>query len=129
VSVHRFELPRHEHPFIGTWHIYSMELWDESYFNEETQAFIQIGPDNLGSFQFGLVGGGVDGYLEGRGRSQRFVFTWEGSDEMDPASGGGWLQLKGENELLGSIKFHLGDRSRFRARRAMAGVTAGEQGQ
>jgi hypothetical protein len=118
VSEIRIELPRHEHPFVGTWHICSMEMWDEDYFNEETQAFIQVRPENLGSFQFGLVSGGLDGYLEGRGRNQRFVFTWGGSDEMDPVSGGGWLQLKGENELLGSIKFHMGDRSKFRARRA-----------
>lgn len=117
MTVHRIELPRHEHPFIGTWHIYSMELWDESYFNMETQAFIQVRPENVGSFQFGLVSGGLDGYLARKGSTQRFVFTWEGNDEMDPASGSGWLQLKGETELLGSIKFHLGDRSRFRARR------------
>jgi hypothetical protein len=118
VSEIRIELPRHEHPFVGTWHICSMEMWDEDYFNEETQAFIQVRPENLGSFQFGLVSGGLDGYLEGSGRNQRFVFTWEGSDEMDPVTGGGWLQLKGENELLGCIKFHMGDRSGFRARRA-----------
>lgn len=126
MSEIRIELPRHEHPFAGTWHIYSMEMWDEEYFNEETQAFIQVRPENLGSFQFGLVSGGLDGYLEGNGRNQRFVFTWEGSDEMDPVSGGGWLQLKGENDLLGSIKFHMGDRSRFRARRVVAGFTAGQ---
>jgi hypothetical protein len=118
VGVHRFELPRHEHPFIGTWHIYSMEMWDEDYFNMEVQAFIQVRPENLGSFQFGLVSGGLHGNLERTGPKQRFVFTWEGNDEMDPASGSGWLQLKGENELLGSIKLHLGDRSKFRARRA-----------
>jgi hypothetical protein len=126
VSVHRFELPRHEHPFIGTWHIYSMELWDESYFNMEVQAFIDIRPDNLGSFQFGLVSGGLHGHLERVGEKQRFVFTWEGSDEMDAVSGSGWLQLKGENELLGSIKLHLGDCSKFKARRAVVGFTAGQ---
>lgn len=126
MSIHRFELPRHEHPFIGTWHIYSMELWDESYFNMEVQAFIQVQPENLGSFQFGLVSGGLDGHLERTGPKQRFVFTWEGNDEMDPASGSGWLQLKSENELLGSIKLHHGDRSKLRARRAAAGSTAGQ---
>jgi hypothetical protein len=126
VALHRIELPRHEHPFIGTWHIYSMEMWDESYFNMETQAFITVRPENLGSFQFGLVSGGLDGYLERTGAKQRFVFTWEGNDEMNPASGSSWLRLKDENELLGSIKFHLGDRSKFRARRAVAGFTAGQ---
>jgi hypothetical protein len=126
VRVHRIELPRHEHPFIGTWHIYAMEMWDKSYFNMEVQAFIQIQPENLGEFQFGLVSGGLNGDLERTGPKQRFVFTWEGNDEMDPASGSGWLQLKGESELLGSIKLHHGDRSKFKARRAVAGSTAGQ---
>lgn len=118
LSLHRMEPPRHEPPFIGTWHIYSMEMWDESYFNMETQAFIEVRPENLGSFQFGLVSGGLDEYLERNGTKQRFVFTWEGNDEMDAASGSGWLELKGEKEMVGSIKFHLGDRSTFSARRA-----------
>lgn len=118
MSVHRYELPRHEHPFIGTWHIYAMEMWNADYFNMEVQAFVEVRPQNLGSFQFGLVSGGLNGYIERLGPKQRFVFTWEGNAEMDPASGSGWLQLKGDNELLGSIKLHHGDRSRFRARRA-----------
>jgi hypothetical protein len=127
VTVHRIELPRHEHAFIGTWHIYAMELWDADYFNMEVQAFIEIRPENLGSFQFGLVSGALDGYLERAGPKQRFVFTWGGSDEMDPASGSGWLRLKGGDELLGSIKLHHGDRSKFRARRAVAGLAAGPE--
>ncbi|HEX6746597.1 MAG TPA: hypothetical protein VF092_04820 [Longimicrobium sp.] len=118
MSVHRTERPRHEHAFIGKWHIYAMELWDASYFNMETQAFIEVRRDNLGSFQFGLVTGTLDGSIEVRPPKQRFVFTWGGSDEMDPAHGSGWLQLTGENELVGSIKFHLGDKSKFKARRA-----------
>jgi hypothetical protein len=24
--------------FVGTWHIYEMEMWDEDYFNMEVQA-------------------------------------------------------------------------------------------
>lgn len=60
MSELRIELPRHEHAFIGTWHIYAMEMWDESYFNMEVQAFIAVRPENLGSFQFGLVSGGLD---------------------------------------------------------------------
>lgn len=66
MGVYHFELPRHEHPFIGTWHIYSMELWGASYFNMETQAYIEIRPENLGSFRFGLVSGGLNGHLESK---------------------------------------------------------------
>lgn len=29
--------------YTGTWHIYEMEQWDESYFNMEVQAYIEIG--------------------------------------------------------------------------------------
>lgn len=66
MGTFRFELPRHAHPIIGTWHIYSMELWDASYFNMEAQARIEIRPENLGSFQFGLVSGRLDGHLRGQ---------------------------------------------------------------
>ena len=52
MGIHRLELPHHEHPFVGTWHISAMELWDASYFNMETQAFVEIRPENLGSFQY-----------------------------------------------------------------------------
>jgi hypothetical protein len=41
-----------------------MEEWDEDYFNMETQAYIEVTPQNGGEFQFGLVTGSIDGYLE-----------------------------------------------------------------
>lgn len=41
--------------FVGTWHIYEMETWDEDYFNMEVQAYIEIDSRNLGHFQFGLA--------------------------------------------------------------------------
>ena len=118
MSVHRLELPRHDHPFVGVWHIYAMEMWDASYFNMERQAFIQIRAENLGDFQFGLVAAGLHGRIEGTPPRQRFVFTWEGIDEMNAVTGSGRLRLTDGGELRGSIQFHLGDRSRFRARRA-----------
>jgi hypothetical protein len=40
-------------PFLGRWHIVSMSTWDEDYFNEEIQAFIEFKEDTLGDFQFG----------------------------------------------------------------------------
>ncbi len=30
--------------FIGLWHIFEMQAWDEDYFNMEVQAFIEIMP-------------------------------------------------------------------------------------
>ena len=104
--------------FIGTWHIYEMEAWDEDYFNMEVQAYIEIGENDLGYFQFGLVSGQIDGEVERCGDEERFFFTWEGNDESDPALGAGWLRIKDENTLEGKIKLHLGDSSLLWARRA-----------
>jgi hypothetical protein len=60
----------------------------------------------------------MDGDLEDINGKERFVFTWEGAAEMDEASGSGWLQLSSKDEMEGLIKFHGGDKSTFKARRA-----------
>lgn len=104
--------------FTGVWHIHEMEEWDEDYFNMEVQAYIKIDKKGLGEFQFGLVSGQMDGEIVKDGVEERFEFTFEGNDENDPASGSGWLRLKDKNNLEGRIKFHLGDSSRFLAKRA-----------
>ena len=36
-----------ESPFVGRWHIESMDQWDEDYFNEEIQAFIEYEANGL----------------------------------------------------------------------------------
>jgi hypothetical protein len=38
-------------PFVGLWHIVSMETWDEDYFNEEVQAFIEFEESGAGHFR------------------------------------------------------------------------------
>jgi hypothetical protein len=118
MPLHRFERPRARHPFVGMWHITAMERWYADYVNMERQAFVEVRPDNPGSFQFGLVSGELDGYLEGEPPRQRFAFTLSGNDEMDPAGGSGWIRPRGADEAVGLIKIHGGDRSRFRAPRA-----------
>jgi hypothetical protein len=107
-----------EHGFIGIWHIYEMEMWNEDYFNMETQAYVEIQPNNLGDFQFGLVSGSLDGYLESINDTTRFCLTWEGQDEMDEAQGSGWLELVSSDEVEGLINLHLGDQSKFKAKKA-----------
>ncbi len=104
--------------FEGLWHIQEMEQWDEDYFNMEVKAYIKIDPEGLGDFQFGLVTGQIDGEIVKDGSVERFEFTWEGMDELDPVSGGGWLRLKDKDTLEGRIKFHLADSSKLVAKRA-----------
>ncbi len=38
-------------------------MWDEDCLNMEVQAHIQIEPNGLGTFQFGLVSGQLDGEI------------------------------------------------------------------
>ena len=83
----------------------------------ETQAYIEIDIKGLGHFQFGLVSGQIDGEIVKNEIKERFEFSWEGNDECDPASGAGWLRLTDENNMVGKIKFHLGESSKFRAGR------------
>ena len=104
--------------FIGIWHIIEMDMWDDDYINMETQAFIQVKENGLGFFQFGLVSGQIDGEIVKFDRKERFEFSWDGNDESDPASGSGLLSLLSEDKMQGKIKLHLGDSSKFFARRA-----------
>ena len=125
MPLHRYERPRATHPFVGTWHISEMEMWDADYMHMERQAYIEIAPGDLGTFQFGLVWGELHGYVEEEGAAQRFAFTWEGNDEMDPASGSGWMRQAGEDTAVGLIAIHRGDRSRFTAHRVRPGPASG----
>jgi len=104
-------------PLNGIWQIYEMEQWDEDYFNMETQAYFDI-DNKKGEFQFGMVTGFLNGYLEEVEGIERFVFTWEGNDEMDEVFGSGWIKLINEHEIEGLINFHQGDRSGFKAKKA-----------
>lgn len=103
--------------FVGKWHIDEMSQWDEDYFNMEVQAYLEIKPDYMGNFQFGLVCGHMDGEIVDHPDGKRFEFTWDGNDECDPAQGSGWIKLINSNTIKGKIKFHHGDSSTFSAKR------------
>ena len=104
-------------PFEGLWHIVSMSEWDEDYFNEEAQAFIEFEANGTGHFQFGYVQGYMDWRPAIRDDQQAVEWTWEGNDETDSAMGRGWAVLQGD-ELHGMIFFHQGDESGFVAKKA-----------
>jgi hypothetical protein len=106
--------------YSGMWRITEMAMWDEDYLNMEVKAFIKIDSKGMGEFQFGLVSGQIDGEIVMDGVDERFEFTWDGNDECDPASGSGWLRLKGKNMMEGKLKLHLGDSSSLIAKRVRA---------
>lgn len=90
-----------------------MEIWDEDYFNMEVQAHIEIEPNNLGSFQFRLVSGQIDGKTFDYAGQDRFEFTFEGNKECEPTSESGWEILKEKEISEVEIRVHSSDYSTF----------------
>jgi hypothetical protein len=76
-------------------------------------AGIWLDADGAGECAFGAVQGGIDGHPG----TDSVHFTWEGSDEMDHASGDGDAQLDADGTLTGEIRFHRGDEPAFTAHR------------
>jgi len=105
-------------PFTGSWHIVSMTTWDEDYFNEEVEAFIEFEENGTGHFQFGYVSGYMDWRPTTRDDEPAVEWSWDGGDGADgtPLTGRGWAKLAGD-ELHGMIFIHLGDDSEFVAKR------------
>ena len=101
----------------GCWHIVSMTEWDEEDLHAQEQAFIEIGPEDIGDFHFGYVRGDMDCRATERDGKPAVEFTWDGNDDTEHAFGRGWAVLDGD-DLRGMIFFHLGDESDFSARRA-----------
>jgi hypothetical protein len=106
-------MPAHDHPLLGKWRIIEMELWDSDFLDLVEPAYITFDQQGGGRFVFGAV----QGSLHCRYGPDSVRFTWEGSDEMDPASGAGDAEFDEDGLLTGEIRFHNGDDSTFKARR------------
>ncbi len=107
---------------IGSWRIVEMDLWDREALDLLGPAFIDFREDHTGEFRFIAVEAWMDCRGALRDGRQIVEFSWDGSDECDPASGRGWAALDEDGSLVGHIYFHLGDDSGFRARRAASAV-------
>jgi hypothetical protein len=100
--------------YMGTWRIIEMEQWDQDFIDLVVPGYIAFREDHTGEFQFGAVHGYLDYRIEQYNDVERLEFSWEGEDEMDPASGRGWAIIK-DGQLQGRIYFHAGDDSEFTA--------------
>ena len=105
------------HKFTGKWQIVEMSEWDKKYINMEVKAFIEIGLQLDGNFQFGLVSGSIDGGIIKRDGIDVFDFTFEGTDENEEVSGDGWMKILDDGTAEGYFRFHQGDDSKFWAKR------------
>lgn len=100
----------------GLYRIVEMEQWDGDFLDLVAQAYIEIGADGSGRFQFGAVDGLMDCRSTMRDGKQAIDFSWEGFDEGDPVGGRGWAVLDGDT-LRGHLYFHMGDDSSLVAKR------------
>ena len=103
--------------YIDKWRIIEMEMWDQDFIDLVTEGHFTFDDDESGNFQFGAIEGQIDYRIEEYGESKRLEFSWDGSDDMDPASGRGWAIVDGD-VINGKIYFHMGDSSSFKAKRS-----------
>ena len=108
--------------FVGRWKISAMSEFDDSYSEEgESDPILTLGQnqraDFYGEYNVGLSTGNIDGAVREFGGESVLIFGFEGTDEMDPVSGGGWARLISRDELEGEFINHLGE---FRANRSPA---------
>jgi hypothetical protein len=106
------------HQYMGTWRIIEMEQWDQDYIDLVVPGYITFRADHLGAFQLGAVHGDLDYRIEPYRDTERLEFSWEGADEMDPVSGGGWALIE-DGQLQGRIDFHAGDDSGLTAEKEL----------
>ena len=74
----------------GRWRIVEMDLWDQEALDLVGPATIEFGRDHTGSFRFIAVEAWMDCRRVLRDGHPAVEFSWEGSDDGDPASGRGW---------------------------------------
>jgi hypothetical protein len=77
----------------GCWNIVSVSGWDEEHPHVQEQAFIDIGPEDIGDFHFGYVRGDMDCRAAERDGKPAVEFTWEGNNHTGHAFGRGWAVL------------------------------------
>ena len=94
--------------FQGKWRVVEIPDYDMALLG----AYILFGK-NGGEFAFDCLTGAIPGVCKG----DAVEFTWEGNDEMEPASGRGWAELKDDGSPEGEICLDNGDDISFIARR------------
>ena len=106
-------MPPRGSPPPGRWRTAGMAPRDAGFVGVLEPAHVALGAKGGGEFVFGAVHGDLDCRYGPDG----VRFTWDGFDEMDPASGAGSAKLEPDGSLTGEIRFHRGDESSFKARR------------
>jgi len=110
-----------ERDFAGKWKVVeAMDLVDDYLsLTPDPHLLIKVNSKNevTGNYQYGAQNGFIDGQFERDKDNLRLIFSFEGSDEMDPVSGFGTACFKSPDTLLLKTHCHMGDTYRFRCKR------------
>lgn len=103
--------------FAGHWKITELADMDASDFGEsDEEAYISFKKPTHGNwdgrYHFGLSDGEISGAVREFGGKALLIFGFDGSDEMDTVSGGGWARINERGELEGEFLDYYGE---FRA--------------
>jgi hypothetical protein len=99
----------------GRWHVVETPGYDMAVAGAYI-LFDKVG----GEFAVDCLTGSIHGSCDG----DAVQFSWEGNDEMEPASSDGWAELQDDGSLEGEICLVNGDDIPFIARRSDTSSTA-----
>lgn len=105
-----------EESFRGKWRITSMENWSQDAVDLVVPGYILFGNGN-DEMRFIAVRAWLDVHYSEKNNSQFAEFSWQGMDERDERCGRGWTLIQADGTLAGHFYFHMGDESRFTARK------------
>ena len=96
----------------GKWRIVELLGYEPDYADMIEPAYILFDGKGGGEFAFGCVTGSI----YAAGGITHVEFEWNGCDEMDEASGDGWLELQPDASIEGQICLRNGDEIDFIAK-------------
>src|SRR3972149_10071711 len=119
-------MPKWNRKFAGEGRIVELLDMGDDYMEEgEGKPYIRLKAsyeDGMNDeYECGPSNGMSDGAVRSFGGEHILVFGFEGMDEMDMESGGGWLRLRDDGLLEGEVVTHLG---RFVAKRMIRRKTS-----
>jgi hypothetical protein len=110
-----------ERDFAGKWKVFDAMDQGDDYLSltPDPHLLIEVNSKNevTGNYQYGAGDGFIDGQFERDNDDLRLIFSFEGSDEMDPVSGFGTASFESPDTLLLKMHYHMGDTYSFRCKR------------
>ena len=107
------KVPAFARAFVGRWRIVEMDVWDNGFLDLVEVAHLTFTGEADSEIAFGALKGFLDVRYGSRDGAACAEFSWEGSDENDPACGRGWAAIGTAGRLVGQFYIHNGDDSDF----------------